>query len=153
MKTLRRLDRAMPEDEALKLLEKAEYGLLSTVSPDGSPYGVPVNYCMLEDGLYFHCALEGRKLENLFHEPRVSFCVVGDTEVVAGQFATRYESVIVSGVAEEVFADEKQRGLEGLLHKYYADCFTKGLRYIETEGNLTKVFRVRIEMISGKVRR
>ena len=42
MKELRRKDRAITEEEAIDLLNKAEYGVLSTVTENGNPYGVHV---------------------------------------------------------------------------------------------------------------
>jgi len=38
MKELRRKDRAITEEEAVALLNKAEYGVLSTVTENGKPY-------------------------------------------------------------------------------------------------------------------
>ena len=124
-----------------------------TGTPDGSPYGVPVNYCLLDNAIYFHCAKEGRKLENLAFESRVAFCVMGEVEVLADRFSTRYESVMVSGRGEEVFAEEKQRALEALLRKYSPAHFAEGLRAIEAEGERTRVVRITIESLCGKVRR
>ena len=150
---LRRPERGMTEPEAWKLLESGEYGILSTCGPDGEPYGLPINYCVSNGAIYFHCAVEGHKLENIATESRVSFCVVGKTEVLPDQFATRYESVIVSGRAAEVFGDEKQLAMEGLLAKYSTGFHEKGLRYIAAQGGQTRVFRVGIDTICGKARR
>jgi nitroimidazol reductase NimA-like FMN-containing flavoprotein (pyridoxamine 5'-phosphate oxidase superfamily) len=150
---LRRKDRGITDAEAQELLERGEYGVLATVSGDGAPYAVPLSYCVIDHGIYFHCATEGHKLENLAVESRVSFCVVGATEVLAGKFSTRYESVIVSGRATEVFDDEKQRGLAGLVAKYSAAFSDAGLAYIASGSARTRVFRIDIETISGKARR
>jgi len=150
---LRRQDRAISAEETLALLDRSEHGVLSTTSPDGAPYGVPVNYCLLDGAIYFHCALDGHKLDNLQAEGRVSFCVIGQTEVQASQFATRYESVIVSGRADEVFAEEKQKALEGLLAKYSPHFIAEGRRYIEVHLDQTRVIRIDIEAVSGKARR
>ena len=38
---LRRAERAMPRDEALAVLDAAEFAIVSTVDDDGMPYGVP----------------------------------------------------------------------------------------------------------------
>src|SRR5512139_1817387 len=108
---MRKKDRAVSEDEAKGILLKGEYGILSTVSPDGQPYGVPLNYSYTGDGIYFHCAVEGHKLENIQANNKVSFCVVGQTEVLPEKFSTKYESVIVFGEASEVTGDEKHKGL------------------------------------------
>ncbi len=152
VRKLRRAERAMADDEARELLERGEYGVLSTVSAAGEPYGVPLSYSVLDNGIYFHCALEGHKLENLAPGSRVSFCVVGRTEILPDQFATRYESVIVSGMVTEVGGDEKQHALEGLVAKYSPGYQPEGLRYIATDGRRTRVFRIDIDRLSGKRR-
>jgi len=150
---LRRTERGVSEAEARELLARGEYGILSTCGPDGQPYGIPLSYCVLDDAIYFHCAIEGHKLENIAAESRVSFCVVGETEVLPEQFATRYESVVVSGRAVEVFAEEKQQALEGILAKYAGGFLGKGLDYIEAAGERIRVFRIGIDSLCGKARR
>lgn len=150
---LRRTERGVSEAEARELLARGEYGILSTCGPDGQPYGIPLSYCVLDDAIYFHCAIEGHKLENLAAESRVSFCVVGETEVLPEQFVTRYESVVVSGRAVEVFAEEKQQALEGILAKYAGGFPGKGLDYIEAAGERVRVFRIGIDSLCGKARR
>jgi len=153
MAELRRKDRAMPEQEAKKLLRRAEYGILSTVSGDGQPYGVPLNFCVVENCIYFHCAIEGRLIDNIKNNRSVSFCVVGNTEILPDKFGTRYESTIVSGIIEEVFDDQKQTGLEGFLEKYSSEFIEKGREYIEKLRERTRVFKMAIYDISGKARR
>jgi len=152
-KEIRRKDRAIARQEATEILKRGEYGVLSTATPDGNPYGVPLNYCIMDEALYFHCALEGHKLVNLAANNRVSFCVVGRTEVLPEKFGTKYESVIVSGRAEEVFNSEKQRVLEGMVSKYSAAFFKEGLKYIEKAAHQTRVFTIKIENLSGKARK
>jgi hypothetical protein len=139
--------------ETFSILENGEYGVLSTVSANNEPYGVPVNYCIIDESIYFHCALEGRKIDNISHNSKVSFCVVGRTEVLPDQFATKYESCIVQGVASESFGEEKQLALEGLLHKYSKNFVSEGLKYIEKLKDKARVFKIPIESISGKARK
>ena len=153
MTTLRREDRAISEVEAKELLRKVEYGILSTVSEDRQPYGVPLNFCFVEDCLYFHHAVEGHLIENITNNPFVSFCTVGDTELMPEKFGTLYESVILSGKVEEVFEAQKQTGLEGIIAKYSPDFMTQGREYIEKLWDRTRVFRIAIADISGKARR
>jgi len=150
---MRRKDRQIPEAEARALLERGEYGVLSTVSAGGRPYGVPVSYCVMDGAIYFHCAVEGKKLADIEENPHVSFCVVGETELLPTEFATRYESCILQGVASEAWGEEKQRALEGLVHKYSADFVTEGRDYIEKQTARARVFRISIESIAGKARR
>lgn len=150
---MRRRDRQLGDAEARAILERGAYGVLSTVSPDGAPYGVPVSYCLLDGAIYLHGAREGRKLDHLAREPRVSFCVVGATEVLPADFGTLYESAVVEGVVREAIGDEKQAALEGLLAKYSPDHVAEGLRYIDALREETRVFRIDVVALTGKARR
>jgi nitroimidazol reductase NimA-like FMN-containing flavoprotein (pyridoxamine 5'-phosphate oxidase superfamily) len=153
MKELRRKDRAITEEEAIALLNKAEYGVLSTVTENGEPYGVPLNFCVIDHCIYFHCAVEGRKIDNIKQNKSVSFCAVGNTEILPDKFGTKYESVIVSGEVEEVFDMNKQLVLEGLLHKYSPEFIDKGIKYIEDLKEKTRVFKITINKLTGKARK
>ena len=150
---MRRKDRLIPDAEALTILKEGEYGILSTVSPDDEPYGVPLNYCLIADCIFFHCALEGNKTDNISNNPNVSFCVVGKTEILPDQFSTRFESCIVRGRAFESFAEEKQMALEGIVDKYAGGFAAQGLEAIEKLTDITRVFRITIESISGKAQK
>ena len=153
MKEMRRKDRAITQEEAIVLLNKAEYGVLSTVTENGKPYGVPLNFCIIDHCLYFHCAIEGQKIDNIKKNKSVSFCVVGNTEILPDKFGTKYESVIVSGEVEEVFDINKQIALEGLLQKYSSEFFKKGIKYIEELREKTRVFKITVINLTGKARK
>ena len=150
---MRRKDRRITSTETSSILEKGEYGILSTVSSNNEPYGVPLNYCLIDECIYFHCAPEGTKINNINANPKVSFCVVGKTEVLPDQFGTKYESCIVQGLASESFGEEKQLALEGLIHKYSEPFVSEGLKYIEKLKDKTRVFKISVESLSGKARK
>jgi len=150
---MRRSDRRLDEAAARAILEQGTHGVLSTVGLDGAPCGVPLSYCGLHGAVYFHSAREGRKLDHLAREPRVSFCVVGATRVLPEEFGTLYESCVVEGVAAEAFGDEKQAALEGLAAMYSAGFEEEGLRYIDALRDETRVFRIDVASLSGKARR
>ncbi|MBS4098807.1 MAG: pyridoxamine 5'-phosphate oxidase family protein [Sulfuricella sp.] len=153
MKPVRRKDREVSHREALKLLDTAEWGTLSTVDRDGQPYGVPLSYAHKNGCIYFHCARDGRKLDNLADNPRVSFCVVGRTKVLPEKFGTEYESAVAFGVASEVFEQERYDALLWLLEKYCPAFLEEGKQYIELKDKATKVFKIEISHVSGKARR
>lgn len=150
---MRRKDRMITNDKALSILNRGEYGILSIVSTGNEPYGVPLNYCLIDGCIYFHCAVEGRKIDNINNNNKGSFCVVGKTEVLPEKFGTNYESCIVYGLISESFGEEKQLALESLVHKYSKSFVPEGLRYIEKFRDKTKVFKIAIESISGKARK
>lgn len=150
---MRRKERAMMPEEARELLIRSEYGVLSTAGEDGLPYGVPLSFCVIGQNIYFHCATEGRKLDNIKQNSSVSFCVVGKRKVLPDQFTTLYESVIVSGNAREVTGEEKQSALEGLLKKYSPEFLEEGREYIKSMDDITKVIGIKMDHISGKAKR
>lgn len=81
---IRRKDRILDNELAIRLLEEAEYGFLAMSGINGYGYGIPINYVKEGDSIYFHCAPEGYKLECLRENPKVSFTVVGATQIVPG---------------------------------------------------------------------
>lgn len=147
---MRRSDRAISEEESIEILNNCKYGVLSTVSEQGEPYGVPISYCLVDDSIYLHSALEGKKLDHVKNIDSVSFCVVGKTEVLQSKFSTKYESVIVSGNIEEAIGTDKQKGLEGLIKKYSPDFVDEGFKYIEKARHETKVLKLTINNLTGK---
>jgi len=63
-------------EETDRLLQVGVYGVLSTAGSGGLPYGVPLNYVYHKNVIYFHCAVDGLKLDLLNQNNMVSFCVV-----------------------------------------------------------------------------
>jgi nitroimidazol reductase NimA-like FMN-containing flavoprotein (pyridoxamine 5'-phosphate oxidase superfamily) len=49
--------------------------------------------------------------------------------------------------------DEKLSALAELLKKYSPDFLEKGQRYIESDAGKTRVYKIEIEVLSGKSRR
>ncbi|MCB2147055.1 MAG: pyridoxamine 5'-phosphate oxidase family protein [Deltaproteobacteria bacterium] len=153
-KPLRREDRQLDNASAMALLKRGEYGILSTSDKNNRPYGIPVNYVLMEDSIFFHCATEGHKLENITANNGVSFCVVGKTELIPEKFSTRYESVVVSGRADLIKDNVlKKNALRALVAKYAPDHIAAGDAYIDKLMDKTTVVRVEIETLAGKARK
>ncbi len=150
-KDIRRSERALTEDEARKILARAEHGVLATLGADGWPYAVPVNHVLSGDMIYIHCAVEGHKLENIAHEERVSFCAVADARVLPARLTTLYESAIVFGRATLVSdPTEKRRALELLAIRFCGALSPNAEKAIDASASRTVVVRVRLERITGK---
>lgn len=149
-KQMRRKERETENVETLEIFKNGEYGVLSTIDENGYAYGVPLSYVYSNESIYFHCALEGQKLDNINYNNKVSFCVIGKTCVIPDKFSTKYESAIVFGEAIEVFEEEKREALLELLKKYSPNFIEKGKLYIKNAGDKTKVIKIKIDKISGK---
>lgn len=150
---LRKKERELNSIDTIEILKNCEYGILSTVGENGYAYGVPVSYIYMNNAIYFHCAIEGNKLDNIINNNKVSFCVVGKTSVMPQKFSTKYESVITFGRAAEVFDNEKNDALLEILNKYSPEYIEKGKEYIKSSDSKVKVIKISIEHISGKARR
>ncbi|AFG35822.1 MAG: pyridoxamine 5'-phosphate oxidase family protein [Fervidobacterium pennivorans] len=154
-KMMRRKDRELPIGKALEIIEKGEYGVLSTF--DGEyPYGVPVNYAYKDGIIYIHCALDGKKLENISKHPKVSFSVIAKSKVLPEKLTTAYESAIAFGSAELLEGPEKKVAIFELVKKYSPQFAKKYSHIDETEENEecknTAIIKITIEYISGKSR-
>lgn len=110
---MRKKSREMDADFALEVLRKAPYVTVSMTRPDGSPYAVPLSLASTDDvTFYFHCALEGEKLDCIAHNPKVCLSAVTKCSPLVGpkdgSFTLEFKSAIAFGSAELV-TDEKEK--------------------------------------------
>ena len=96
---IRRDDRALPREEAERILREAEFGTLAMTDPDGNePYGVPVSFVFARGAVWIHSACAGRKYEILKNSPRVHFSAAQNVEAAFTHYFTSfYESAMVFG--------------------------------------------------------
>jgi len=150
---IRRKDRTMDNEKARQLLETGEYGFLAMCGKNSYGYGIPLNYVLEGNNIYFHCAPDGFKLENIKKNNRVSFCVVGRTKVLPGQFSTAYESVLVFGrIIGGLPAEERRKALDLLVARYSPGFTDISKTYISKSFHRTNILRLDIEHLSGKIR-
>jgi nitroimidazol reductase NimA-like FMN-containing flavoprotein (pyridoxamine 5'-phosphate oxidase superfamily) len=157
---MRRQDRGLNRPETREILANGRFGVLSMNSGDDYAYGVPFSYVYLQNSIYLHCALEGKKLRHIRRDNRVSFCVVqgaGPFFKLPDTFSMKYKSAMVFGKIYEVDnAQEKLQGLIALVEKYYCDDPEHVARgRVKTANSLDKtaVLRIDIDHLTGKVRR
>ncbi|MBA4699766.1 MAG: pyridoxamine 5'-phosphate oxidase family protein [Ruminococcus sp.] len=149
---MRRTDRQLTEEETMQILQDNQYGVLSTVSMDGYPYGVPMSYAYANGKIYFHGTnANGLKKENIEHNSKACFTVVGNTEVLPSKFSIKYESVIAFGQIK-IFEDT-QDVLRKLIQKYSPEYLENGEKYISTAMKNVTVYEFEIESVTGKARK
>lgn len=136
--------------EVVDVLKKGEYGVLGTIGSNDYPYTVPVNYVFQDEKIFFHCATSGHKIDNMNFNANVSFCVVGDTEIIPQKFNTQFKSVILFGKVKELFEKEKEEGLMAIIRRFSGGHLVAGEKYIKAQWDKTKTFEITIEHMSGK---
>lgn len=153
-KKMRRQEKAMPQEETLEVLDKAEYGVLSTISADDTPYGTPMNFARVGDAIYFHCALEGHRMENIAGNKSVCLNVVDSVVLMPEKFNTQYRSVTVFGdisIVEDT--EEKKKGIKAIADKLSPDFEKEGLAYIEKAFSNMHVLKMKVTKMTGKATR
>ena len=147
---MRRFKQQIPESEAKGILRKATNGVLCLMDKDNRPYGVPMSFIF--DGeltVYFHCALTGRKIECIKHNPNACFTIIDQDEIHPEKFTTYFRSVIVEGIIQII--DERNEKIEAL--KLLSTKYSPG---IECEPEIKKgidrvsILKLEIDSISGK---
>lgn len=151
-KKMRKSHMSMDDGRIEELLRKSEYGIVSTVGENGYPYGFPMSYVYIDGSIYFHCGLNGHKIDNISYDNRVSMTVVGETSLVPELLDTNYESIVLFGKVINVQGGEKIRALKKIVEKYAKGFNLEGDKSISDEKHITNVFKIEIEHITGKIR-
>lgn len=148
---VRRREREIADiGEIEKIIRRAQVCRLGLVDGD-EPYVVPVFFGYEKNALYFHCALEGRKLDLLKRNNKVCFEIDTDVEIITTEracgFTAKYRSVIGVGRVSILDNDnEKIHGLNVLMNQYAEGDFS----FPKEKLDRTLVVRIDIENITGK---
>ena len=133
---------------ALEVLDKAPYITVSFVRPDGTPYGVPLSLARTDDKtFYFHCALEGDKLDCIAANPRVALSAVTKCAPTVdpkdGSFTLQYKSAMAVGKAEIIKdRDEKIKALRAICQRFlpkHIDAFNDAIARILERTAVVKI--------------
>jgi len=150
---MKRKDREQSRDFALAVADKCAFSVMATVNPDETPYCVPISPARDGEWLYFHCATEGHKIDNLRRRGKVCISCVGVQEAIPGKFTLKYESAVIFGSASEVTdRDEKIRALNLICKRYTPGNMAAFDEAIGRQLDVTAVWKIHIDEISGKGR-
>jgi len=153
MREMRRKDRERPADFALNVADTCAYAVMATVNPDGSPYCIPLSFAREGEWLYFHCAFEGHKIDNLNTSNRVCICCVGTSTPIPEEYTMEYESAVINGAASEVTdREEKIHALDLIVRRYAPENMAGFEAAIESMLGRTAIWKIHIDEISGKAR-
>ena len=149
---MRRKRQALPLERCEEVLRRGTSGVLALSGDEGYPYAVPISYCYDGSRLYFHCAKEGHKLDAIRREPRASFCVIDQDQVVPEESTTYFRSVIVFGRVTVLEDDgAKRAAVEKLALKYApADRAEHRREYIDREWAPLCMLEMTVDHMTGK---
>ncbi len=169
---MRRSDREMGREFALKVIDEAPWAVVS-VADGNRVHAVPLSVVRIDEDLYFHCAHEGRKAELYDGNPDVTAVFVSQAavphlftqeeleaklsdETFLGQilskiFTTTYSSAIVEGTIEKIVDDrQKTRALRAICEKYTPHAMDYFDAAILSSLNMTAVYRIPMNQVTAK---
>lgn len=154
--SMRKLNKKITDPATIiDLLNTCHSGRLGTVGMDGRPMVKPLNFAYHEGRIYFHCAQDGEKLDDIGRDNRVCFQIDLQVAYVKGTMENPcraeylYRSVIARGRAI-IVEDRAERllALDCLMAKYQPEGVYGP--YPEEKLALTCIVRIDIEDMSGK---
>lgn len=149
-KEIRKKKRELSKEESIEVLIDGRDGVLSTISENGYPYGIAVNYVYYDNAIYFHCSKKGHKMDNIKLNNKVSFFVTKDISIIPSKFTTHYSSVVVFGRAEIVEDDIKRDVMISIAKKYSLDFIKEGIKYVDKDKDACTLIKINIDHMSGK---
>lgn len=169
---MRRHDREMSREFGIEIIDKSEYGVLSTLDENGV-FAMPLSLVRKDNFLYFHSAKQGRKVEAFKINERVQVTFVGKVQVPnlysneeldtilenssnagilsKGVFTTEFESAISTGTISLVEdADEKAEALRLICIKYVPSK-AKFIEHAINSGiSATNIYKISMDEITAK---
>ena len=150
---MRRFKQQITDEECIRILKEQPRGVLSMMGDDGYPYGIPLDhwYCEEDGKLYFHGAKEGKKLDSLKLNDKVSYCVYDEGFRKEGEWALNINSVVIFGRMHVVEDEDKKR----MICEHLCRKFTDDEEYLKKE--LTHAFprvcclEIEIDHMTGKL--
>jgi len=154
MRSMHRRDREKSKEFAISITDKCTYAIMATTNDDGSPYCIPISIAREGEWLYFHCAKDGLKTENLRARNRICVTCVGDVKIIPREFGLEYESAVINGTAIEITDEEEMlRALVVISRRFTPDDMDIFDKAIEKNFGKTSVWKIHIDEISGKARK
>lgn len=153
---MRKKDREITDPfEMEQILNRGE--IISVAMCQGDqPYVLPFNYGFLRGLIYIHSAIKGFKLEVLAQNPKVSFNVVIDVQLLPADqpqdCSVAYYSVVGFGRVRMVDNPvEKLAALEAVMVQYYPR--NDAWQYADKVVAACTVWCIEIEHLTGKCKR
>lgn len=147
---MRRNKQELTQQECEEILTQTTSGVLSVLGDEGYPYGVPISHTYAEGTLYFHCALEGHKIDALRAEPKCSFTVIAADRVVENEYTSRYRSVIAFGHMRFLEGEEKRAAALVLANHLSPSMAKTNPQHVESGLAHMEMLALDIEYLTGK---
>ncbi|MFA7384203.1 MAG: pyridoxamine 5'-phosphate oxidase family protein [Desulfurivibrionaceae bacterium] len=150
---MRRKDKEILQPDLIKRIIREAQVCRLGLCKDNVPYIVPVSFGYDGTALYFHTAVDGRKIEFFTANNQVCFEIEHEVAVIPNEeracgWSFSYYSIIGYGAVEELVEDvDRAWGLQ-LVMEHYSE--RGNWEFQEQHLRHVRVWRIRIKEVSGK---
>ena len=148
---MRRSDREITSEVEIEaIIQEAKVCRLGLVDGD-QPYIVPLSFGYQDKVLYFHSALEGRKIDIIRKIPKACFEIDVNTKIIeakaACSWSAEYRSVIGFGKVGLVEDPDEKRNAFAIIMAHYSE---KDFQFPDKTIQKTAIIKMDIEEMTGK---
>ena len=148
---MRRSEKEITDESAIEAIINSSIVCRLALSDGDQPYIVPLSFGYQDRTLYFHSALEGKKIDILKKNNRICFEFDVNTEIIeaekACKWGMKYQSVIGFGKAVLVEnIEDKQKALN-IIMNHYSD---RNFQFPDKAIEKIAVIKIEIESMTGK---
>ena len=147
----------MTEEETLAFLSENASGVLCLNGDGGFPYGVPVNYVLVDGKIHFHGSQSGGKAEAISRDSRCCFTVAEDGGFeVTGERACNITAVYRSAIGRGNAVLREDEETKAKVLRRLVDVLVperKGVPMDVSRVRTTAVYRIDPVAVTGKRRR
>ena len=147
---MKRSKQLLSAEETVDVMERCTCGVLACLGDDDYAYAVPLSYVYINNIIYFHSAKAGHKIDALSSNPKVSFAMVDEDNVVSEEYTTYYRSVIAFGKARIVEGDEWFQAFRALVEKYSGDQREEEKKEEIAKCSRSHIIAIDVEHVTGK---
>lgn len=147
---MRRGKQSLSIEDTVAVMNRCTNGVLACLGDEDYPYAVPLSYVYFNDKIYFHSAKAGHKIDSITKNPKVSFSVIDEDNIVSEEYTTYFRSVIAFGKTRVVEGDECLKAFAALVEKYSGDQPDENKLKEITGCTKAYIIAIDVEHITGK---
>jgi nitroimidazol reductase NimA-like FMN-containing flavoprotein (pyridoxamine 5'-phosphate oxidase superfamily) len=151
MQKMRRADKEITSKAAIEGIISRSLVCRLALADENRPYIVPLCFGYKDNSLYFHSAVQGKKIDIIKKNNRVCFEFDIDSEVIkadkACEWGLQYKSVVGFGQASFLEDSESKRRALDIIMKQYSG---ESSAYPEAKLKHTVIIKVDIQHMTGK---
>jgi nitroimidazol reductase NimA-like FMN-containing flavoprotein (pyridoxamine 5'-phosphate oxidase superfamily) len=151
MQKMRRADKEITSKAAIEGIISRSLVCRLALADENQPYIVPLCFGYKDNSLYFHSAVQGKKIDIIKKNNRVCFEFDIDSEVIkadkACEWGLQYKSVVGFGQASFLEDSESKRRALDIIMKQYSG---ESSAYPEAKLKHTVIIKVDIQHMTGK---